>query len=133
MPRPDRIGSWVGPMASMDGRGKSGPHRNSTPDRPTRSASLYRLSYPGPSVQRGSTKYIRTASLNSGNYIHTRFYVRTATLNKIKHWQVFLLQRSTDIYNDSVENRIKIFVIHTLVSLVPSVSEVSRWLVTCTD
>jgi len=38
-------GEWVGPRAGLDGR-KSRPHRGSIPDRPARSQSLYRLSYP---------------------------------------------------------------------------------------
>ena len=37
-------GGWVGPRAGLDGR-KSRPHRDSIPDRPARSQSLYRLSY----------------------------------------------------------------------------------------
>ena len=42
------IGGWVGPRAGLDGCGKSRPHRDSISDRPARSESLYRLSYPGP-------------------------------------------------------------------------------------
>jgi hypothetical protein len=42
------IGGWVGPSVGMDGCGKSRPHRIRSPDRPGRSESLYRLSYPGP-------------------------------------------------------------------------------------
>jgi len=39
-------GGWVGPRAGLDGGGgKSRPHRDSIPDRPARSQSLYRLSY----------------------------------------------------------------------------------------
>ena len=36
---------WVGPRAGLEGE-KSRPHRDSIPVRPTRSQSLYRLSYP---------------------------------------------------------------------------------------
>ena len=36
----------VGPRVGLDGCGKSRSHRYSIPDRPTRSESLYRLSYP---------------------------------------------------------------------------------------
>ena len=36
---------WVGSRAGLDGR-KISPHRDSIPDRPARSQSLYRLSYP---------------------------------------------------------------------------------------
>ena len=38
-------GGWVGPRAGLDGR-KSRPHRDSIPDYPASSQSLYRLSYP---------------------------------------------------------------------------------------
>jgi len=38
-------GGWVGSGADLDG-GKSRPHRDSIPDCPARSQSLYRLSYP---------------------------------------------------------------------------------------
>ena len=38
------IGGWVGPGPVWTGR-KSRPHRDSIPDRPARSQSLYRLSY----------------------------------------------------------------------------------------
>ena len=48
--RPDShcIGGWVGPIVSLDGCGKSRPHRDSVPDRPARSELLYRQNYPGP-------------------------------------------------------------------------------------
>jgi hypothetical protein len=44
------IGGWVGPRASLDGCGNSSPPAPGirSPDRPARSESLYRLSYPGP-------------------------------------------------------------------------------------
>jgi len=38
-------GGWVGPRADLDRCEKSRPHRDSIPDRPARSQSLYRLSY----------------------------------------------------------------------------------------
>jgi len=38
-------GAWVGPRAGLDRCGKSRPHRDSIPDRPNRSQSLYRLKY----------------------------------------------------------------------------------------
>ena len=42
-------GGWVGPRAGLDGCGKSRPPPGiRSPDRPARSESLYRLSYPGP-------------------------------------------------------------------------------------
>jgi hypothetical protein len=40
-------GDWVGPRAGLDVCGKSRPIRIRSPDRPSRSQSLYRLSYPG--------------------------------------------------------------------------------------
>ena len=42
------IGCWVGLRAGLDGCGKSRPTGIRSPDRPARSESLYRLSYPGP-------------------------------------------------------------------------------------
>jgi hypothetical protein len=39
------IGGWVDPRVVLDGFGKSRPHRDSFPDRPTRSESLYRLCF----------------------------------------------------------------------------------------
>jgi len=43
------IGGWVGPRAGLDGCGKSRPPPGfDRPDRPARSESLYRLSYPAP-------------------------------------------------------------------------------------
>jgi hypothetical protein len=39
-------GGWVGPRAGLDLYEKSRPHRDSIPNRPARSQSLYRLSYP---------------------------------------------------------------------------------------
>jgi hypothetical protein len=45
------IGGWVKPKAGLDGRGKSRPNRIRSPDRPTRSELLYRLSYRGPSLK----------------------------------------------------------------------------------
>jgi hypothetical protein len=45
------IGGWVGPRAGLDGCGKSRPRRDSIPDRPARSESLYRLSYLGPFIK----------------------------------------------------------------------------------
>ena len=38
----------MGPMPGLDGCGKSRPYRDSSPDCPARSKSLYRLSYRGP-------------------------------------------------------------------------------------
>jgi len=61
MPRPGRFtpqerpgthhtGSWVGLRAGLGGCGKSRPIEIRSPDRPDRSESLYRLSYPGPYI-----------------------------------------------------------------------------------
>ena len=44
-PDTDFTGGWVGLGAGLGGR-KTRPHRDSIPDRPARSQSLYRLSYP---------------------------------------------------------------------------------------
>jgi len=50
LPGTHGIGGWVDPRAGLDGYGKSRPPPgfDRSPDRPTRSESLYRLSYPGP-------------------------------------------------------------------------------------
>ena len=42
----------VGPRPGMDGCEKARPYHDSIPDRPARSESLYRLSYPGPAKTR---------------------------------------------------------------------------------
>ena len=42
------IGGWVGPRAGLNGCGNLAPTGIRSPDRPARSESLYRLSYPGP-------------------------------------------------------------------------------------
>jgi len=44
--RPIFTGGWVGPRTGLERCGKSRPHRDSIPDRPARSQSLYRLRYP---------------------------------------------------------------------------------------
>jgi hypothetical protein len=53
---------WVGPRVGLDNCGKSRPHRDSIPDRPARSQSLYRLSYPahGSGIIRS---YLRSCNL----------------------------------------------------------------------
>jgi hypothetical protein len=43
----DSIGEWVGSRAGLDRCGKSRPTGIQSPERPARSESLYRLSYPG--------------------------------------------------------------------------------------
>jgi len=53
------IGGWVGPRVGLDGCRKSRPNRDSIPDCPARSVSLYRLSYPGPhSLVSNNTKQV---------------------------------------------------------------------------
>jgi hypothetical protein len=44
--RVDCLGGWVGLKSGLDECRKSRPYRDSTPDLPARSESLYRLSYP---------------------------------------------------------------------------------------
>ena len=66
-------GGWVGPRAGLDGR-KISSHRDSIPDCPARSQSLYRLSYP-PMKQwwnhndRGKPKYSKK-SLSQCHVVH---------------------------------------------------------------
>jgi hypothetical protein len=43
-------GGRAGPRAGLDECGKSRTHRDPIPDRPVRSESLYRQSYPGPQM-----------------------------------------------------------------------------------
>ena len=45
-PGTHRTGGWVGPRAGVDRGGKSRPPLGLDPDRPARSQSVYRLSYP---------------------------------------------------------------------------------------
>jgi hypothetical protein len=54
-PGTDCVGGWVGSRAGLDGCGKFRPPPHTgirSPDRPARSESLYRLSYPGPELNR---------------------------------------------------------------------------------
>jgi hypothetical protein len=44
------IRGWMGPRTGLDCCEKFLSHRNSNPDRPALSESLYRLSYPGPHI-----------------------------------------------------------------------------------
>jgi hypothetical protein len=63
-PVPIALGGRVGPRAGLDGYGKSRLHRNSIPDRPALSESLYRLSYCGPPRGRGTAgKYLPNLNL----------------------------------------------------------------------
>jgi hypothetical protein len=52
-------GGLVGPRAGLDRCGKSRPHRVRSPDRPARSESLYRLSCPGPGLDKKADKRFR--------------------------------------------------------------------------
>jgi len=74
--RPDThcTGGWVGLRDDLEGYEKARPLRNSIPDRPTRSESLYRLSYIG------SLIYINVflcvcIYIYIYTYIHIRIYV----------------------------------------------------------
>ena len=52
------IGGWVGPRTGLAVCGKSRPPTGiRSPDRPARTESLYRLSYPGSVLGRQSTKF----------------------------------------------------------------------------
>ena len=50
------IGGWVGPRVGVDGCGKLARTGIRSPDRPVRSESLYRLSYPGPLKRHKTSK-----------------------------------------------------------------------------
>ena len=57
-------GGWVGPTAGLDKCGKFYLYEIRSPDRPSRSESLFRLSYPGPQYcVMWRTKYAVTAIL----------------------------------------------------------------------
>jgi len=56
----------VGPMAGLDGCGKSRPTGILSPDRPARSESLYRLSYRGPQEQ-ANIRIISNLNLKNEN------------------------------------------------------------------
>jgi hypothetical protein len=47
-PGTHRIAGWVGPRAGLENAKKLAPTGIRSPDRPARSESLYRRSYPGP-------------------------------------------------------------------------------------
>ena len=82
----------MGPRAGLDGRGKSRPHRDSIPDRPARSQSLYRLSYPARSID-SKLYYQLQQKLLAANMVQTTLFmnVKIYRLNKgaqIPKWQV---------------------------------------------
>jgi hypothetical protein len=54
------IGGWVCLRAGLDGCGKSRLHRDSIPDLPVHSKSLYRSSYPGPLHIEYTSEYMET-------------------------------------------------------------------------
>jgi hypothetical protein len=66
----------VGPRVGLDVCEKSRPHRDSIPNRPARSQSLYRLSYPAHSIYRvihiSLTKFIKSVLLNGGKNCNMR-------------------------------------------------------------
>ena len=62
-------GGWVGHRAGLDG-GKSRPRRDSIPDRPAHSQSLYRLSYPAHTV----TGYFTEISLSRLKYCRSSLW-----------------------------------------------------------
>ena len=71
--------SWVSPRAGMDRCEKSLPHRDSIPDRPARSQSLYRLSYRAHLYLSGSAMFRKLLiGWKKTNSLHN---VRTLTLN----------------------------------------------------
>jgi len=47
----------VGPRAGLDRCGKSSPDRDSIPDSPARSQSLYQLSYPAYILTKGKSEF----------------------------------------------------------------------------
>jgi len=67
----------VGPRAGLEG-GKSRPHRDSIPDRPARSQSLYRLSYPAHNIlYRSIYSYLLVVSLRFTSGVYSFEVVQT--------------------------------------------------------
>jgi hypothetical protein len=65
----------MGPRAGLDGCGKYRPPPPPTgirsPNRPARSESLYRVSYPGPPDKMEYTVKISSSATSGGSYSHT--------------------------------------------------------------
>jgi hypothetical protein len=79
-------GGWMGPT-DLDRCGKSRPHRDSTPDRPARSESLYRLSYLGPYIYLISISILYSLSRQDLQTLYLSFtftYQNTAYILLIK-------------------------------------------------
>jgi len=95
------IGGWVGPRVVLYGFKKSRHFGSQSPDRPARSQSLYRLSYPGPPYEYNKLENVVQNSIIK--LCMLRFLV-----NEINNWNsVFILkQRILDqqriIYNNPV-------------------------------
>jgi hypothetical protein len=67
-------GGWLGSRAGLDVCGKSHPHRIRSPDCPTRSQSLYRLSYQAhPSLMYG-IKYFKSLCQIAVDYAELCIY-----------------------------------------------------------
>jgi hypothetical protein len=62
----------VGPRAGLDGVENLAPYRDSSPDRPARSESLYRLSYPGSFIFEGT--FIFNIVIRIGFFILTKAF-----------------------------------------------------------
>jgi hypothetical protein len=62
----------VGPRAGLDGCVKSLPRRDSIPDSPAGSESLYRLSYPGPTIELLYPKKTNTNACGCVKYLSLR-------------------------------------------------------------
>jgi hypothetical protein len=77
----------VGPRVVLDGCGKFCPlTRIRSPDRPARSESLYRLSFPGPGIEDYKTYLIEVRSNITCST--TCKYITAATLHTLVTWFV---------------------------------------------
>ena len=90
-------GGWVGPRAGLDGCGKSRRTGIRSPDRPVRSVSLYRLSYPGPLGITQLTNNIHRTIIPFFTYDRRDFpFIQTSSgINSLSHGDFFSCGAST--------------------------------------
>ena len=78
-------GGWVGPRAGLDRCGNSRfPTGIRFPDRPARSQSLYRLSYPAHKVESKGTEYVTGLLLYEGRGFLSMGYVVSISCNSLE-------------------------------------------------
>ena len=77
---------WWAPGLVWTG-GKCRPHRESIPDRPTRSQSLYRLSYPAHKITNYNTVVLHLPPVFSTVTCYTGLWTRSDRLYHIAQWR----------------------------------------------